>query len=52
MSITDEEIRKLYQYWDEHPERYVEKVLGVKLKWYQKWWIKLIVGILKEEKKR
>ena len=49
MSMTDEEIRKLYQYWNEHPEKFIEKVMGVKLKWYQKWWVKFLTS-LKEKK--
>lgn len=50
MSMSNEEVRKLYQYWDEHPKRYLEKVMGVKLKWYQKWRIKL-VSFLKRRRK-
>lgn len=49
MSMTDEEIRKLYQYWDKYPEKFIEKAMGVKLKWYQKWWVKFL-ALLKEEK--
>ena len=28
--MTDEEIRKLYQYWDEHPKKFIEKTMGIK----------------------
>lgn len=49
MSMTDEEIRKLYQYWNEHPEKIIEKAIGTKLKFYQKWWIKFLTS-LKEKK--
>lgn len=49
MSMTDEEIRKLYQYWNEHPEKFIEKAMGTKLKFYQKWWIKFLTS-LKEKK--
>lgn len=49
MSMTDEEIRKLCQYWNEHPEKFIEKTMGTKLKFYQKWWIKFLTS-LKEKK--
>jgi len=49
MSMTDEEIRKLCQYWNEHPEKFIEKAMGTKLKFYQKWWIKFLTS-LKEKK--
>lgn len=29
MSMTDEEVRKLYQYWDEHPKKFIEKTMGI-----------------------
>lgn len=50
MSMTDEEIRKLYQYWDEHSEKFIEKAIGIKLKFYQKWWVKFLT-LIKENKK-
>lgn len=53
MSMTDEEIRKLYQYWNEHPEKVIEKAIGTKLKFYQKWWVKFLTSLkekLKEKK--
>lgn len=43
MSMTDEEIRKLCQYWNEHPEKFIEKAMGTKLKFYQKWWMRFVM---------
>lgn len=39
-SMVDE-VSQLRDYYSHNPEKFVEEFLGIKLKWYQKMWLRL-----------
>lgn len=45
MSMTEKEMQEQISYWKQNPDVFAEWLLGCKLPWYKKLWIRLFSSI-------
>ena len=45
MKITDERYKQIIEYYQKYPDKFFEEIVGVKLKWYQKLFVRRFMKV-------